>query len=157
MHGIALHSSSFNSLTHWGRMTHICIGNLTIICSDSGLSPDWCQAIIWTNAGTLLHGPLWTNFSEISIEIPIFSLKKMPGNVWKMSTILLSLNALSARPIYRHYPNFITIVFADVLSSNGVRPSPGTLWTPNLRCFLHIFQNGQWNHVKSHRNSSVMF
>ena len=37
-------------LTHWGQVTHICIGNLTIISSDNGLSPGWCQAIIWTNA-----------------------------------------------------------------------------------------------------------
>ena len=36
-------------LTHWGRMTHICIGNLTIIGSDNGLSPGWRQSIIWTN------------------------------------------------------------------------------------------------------------
>ena len=27
------------SLTHWGRMTHICVGKLTIIGSDNGLSP----------------------------------------------------------------------------------------------------------------------
>ena len=26
-------------LTHWGRVTHICVGKLTIICSDNGLSP----------------------------------------------------------------------------------------------------------------------
>ena len=36
-----------------------------------------CQAIIWTNAGILLIGPLWTNFSEISIESITFSFKKM--------------------------------------------------------------------------------
>ena len=26
-------------LTRWGRVTHICVGNLTIIDSDNGLSP----------------------------------------------------------------------------------------------------------------------
>ena len=55
-------------LTHWGRVTHICNSNLTIIGSDNGLSPDRRQAIIWTNAGILLIGPLGTNFSEILIE-----------------------------------------------------------------------------------------
>ena len=55
--------------THWGRVTHICVGNLTIIGSDNGLSPDLRQAIIWTNSGILLIGPLGTNFSEILIEI----------------------------------------------------------------------------------------
>ena len=52
-------------LTHWGRVTHICVGKLTIIGSDNGLSPERRQAIIWTNAGILLIGSLGTNFSEI--------------------------------------------------------------------------------------------
>ena len=64
-------------ITHWGRMTHICVGKLTIIGSDNGLSPGRRQAIIWKNAGILLIGTLITNFSEISIEIQTFSLKKM--------------------------------------------------------------------------------
>ena len=45
-------------LTHWGRVTHICISKLTVIGSDNGLSPGRCQAIIWTNAVILLIGPL---------------------------------------------------------------------------------------------------
>ena len=64
-------------LTHWGRMMHICVGNLTIIGSDNGLSPGRRQAIIWTNAGTLLIRPLGTNFSETLIEIHTFSFKKI--------------------------------------------------------------------------------
>ena len=48
-------------LTHWGRVTHICRR----------------QAIIWTNAGILLICPLEINFSEILIEIYIFSFMKM--------------------------------------------------------------------------------
>ena len=64
-------------LTHWGRVTHICVGKLTIIGSDNGLSPNPRQAIIWTNAGILLIGPFGTNFIEISIEIRAFQLKKM--------------------------------------------------------------------------------
>ena len=65
------------NITHWGRVTHICVGKLTIIGSDNGLSPGRRQAIIWTNAGILLIGPLGTNFSEILIEIDTFSFKKM--------------------------------------------------------------------------------
>ena len=64
-------------LTHWGRVTHICVGNLTIIGSDNGLSPDRRQAIIWTNAGILLIEPLGTDFSGILSEIHKFSFKKM--------------------------------------------------------------------------------
>ena len=47
-------------LTHWGRATHIWVGDLIITGSDNGLSPGWCQAIIWSNAGILLIGPLGT-------------------------------------------------------------------------------------------------
>ena len=50
---------------------------LTIIGSDNGLSPGRHKAIIWTNAGILLIGPLGTNFSEIVIVIQTFSFKKM--------------------------------------------------------------------------------
>ena len=65
-------------LTHWGRATHICVGKLTTIGSDNGLSPGRRQAIIWTNAGILLIGSgLGTNVSENSIEILTFSFTKM--------------------------------------------------------------------------------
>ena len=64
-------------LTHWGRVTHICVGKITIIGSDNGLSPGRRQAIIWTNAGILLIGPLGTNPSQIVIGIQTFSFKKM--------------------------------------------------------------------------------
>ena len=64
-------------LTYWGRVTHICVIEISIIGSDNGLSPERRQAIIWTNAGILLIGPLGTNFSETLIEIQTFSLKKM--------------------------------------------------------------------------------
>ena len=66
-----------NTLTHWGRVTHICVSKLTIIGSDNSLSPGRRQAIIWTNDGILLIRTLGTTFSEIVIEIQTFSLKKM--------------------------------------------------------------------------------
>ena len=61
------------ALTHWGRVTLICVSKQTIIGSDNGLSPGRHQAIIWTNAGILLTGSLWTKFSEIIIDIYTFS------------------------------------------------------------------------------------
>ena len=86
-------------------MTHICVGNLTIIASDNGLSPGRRQAIIWTNAGILLIGPLWTNFSEILIEIPTFSLKKMrlkvPSAKWR--PCCFGLNVLIRRLFLQQY------------------------------------------------------
>ena len=68
-------------LTHWGRVTHICVSRPTITGSDNGLSPGRRQAIIWTNVGILLIGPLGTNFSENLIEILTFSFTKMPLKV----------------------------------------------------------------------------
>ena len=35
-----------NLLTLWGRVTHICVGKLSIIGSDNGLSPGQCQAMV---------------------------------------------------------------------------------------------------------------
>ena len=77
IYGIVSFSSCILYLTHWGRVTHICVGNLTITGPDNGLSPGRRQAIIWTNAGILLIGALGTNVSEILIKIDTFSLKKM--------------------------------------------------------------------------------
>ena len=64
-------------LTHWGRVTHVCVDNETIIGSDNGLSPGRRQAIIWTNVGILLIEPLGTILSELLSEIITFSVKKM--------------------------------------------------------------------------------
>ena len=73
----AISGTTFD-LTHWGWVTmHICIGRLTIIGSDNGLSPGQGQAIIWTNAGILLIEPSGTNFSELLKEFQTFSLKKI--------------------------------------------------------------------------------
>ena len=75
----------------------MCVGKLSIIGSDNGLSPERRQAIIRTNAGILLIGPLGTNFSEISFEILIFSFKKMRLKVssGKWRPFCLGLNVLT--------------------------------------------------------------
>ena len=67
----------FKVLTHWGRVTHTCVGNLTVIGPNNGLSPGRRQAIIWTNARILLIEPLGTNFIDILSQIQIFSYNKM--------------------------------------------------------------------------------
>ena len=90
-------------LTHWGRVTHICVGNLTIIGPDNGLSPGRRQAIIWTNTGILLTGPWGTNFSEISIGIHTFSFKKirlkMSSAKWR--PFCLGLNVVNVHSIMK--------------------------------------------------------
>ena len=72
-----LHGFEKHGLTHFGRVTHICVGQLTTIGSDNGLSPGRRQTVIWNNAGILLIRPVGTNFSEILIGIQTFSFKKM--------------------------------------------------------------------------------
>ena len=84
------------ALTHWGRVTHICVCKLTTIGSDNGLSPGRRQAIIWSNAGILLDWTLGTNFSDILSEIDAFSFKqmrlKMSSGKWR--PYCLGLNVL---------------------------------------------------------------
>ena len=84
-------------LTHWGRVTHICVSKLAIIASDNGLSPGRRHAIIWTNDGIVLIWPLGTNFNEILSEIHSFSFMKIH---LKMSSVkwrpfCLGLNVLN--------------------------------------------------------------
>ena len=89
-------------LTHWGRVTHICVNEIIIIGSDNGSSPGRRQAIIWTNAGILLTGPLWTSFSEILIELLTFSFKKMGLKVSsaKRRPFCLGLNVLMSALVW---------------------------------------------------------
>ena len=86
---------NYRLLTHWGRVTHICVGNLTIVGSDNGLSPGRRQAITWTNVGILLIGPLGTIFSEMLIDIHTFSFKKihliMSSGKWRPFCLGLSV------------------------------------------------------------------
>ena len=57
----------------------------------------WCQAIIWTNAGILLFGPLGTNFSEILIKVHTFPFKEMHFKMLsgKWMPFCLSLSVLN--------------------------------------------------------------
>ena len=90
--------AEYRSLTHWGRVTHICVNKLTIIGSDNGLSPGRRQAIIRTNARILLIGHLGTSFSEILIEICTFSFNKMHLKMssGKCRPFYLGLNVLTS-------------------------------------------------------------
>ena len=108
-----------NALTYWGRVTQICVGKLTILGSENGLSSGRRQAIIWTNAGILLIGPLRTNFSEILIEIKIFSLKKirLKMSSAKCFPFRLGLNMLTM--LWQNYFHDRSILGAEQLSRHG--------------------------------------
>ena len=89
----------------------ICIGDLTIIGSDNGLSPGRWQAIIWTNAGILLIGPLETNFNWIFFEIQKFSYKKMNLKMSaKWRPFFLNINALTPSGLMMPYDKCIICI-----------------------------------------------
>ena len=83
---MALYALVFVWLTHWGQVIHRCVGKLTIIGSDNGLSPGRRQAIIWINDGMVLIS---------NRNLYIFIQEKAFENVvWKMTAFGLGLNAL---------------------------------------------------------------
>ena len=139
----------------------ICVRKLTILGPDNGLSPGQCQAIIWTNAGILLIRPLETNFSEILIEIHIFSFKKMhlktsPGKWWPFC---LGLNVLSVAGIQEYY---VLLPDTHITYVHG-RIHFASKWRMTEKCFLVIksfgplcFPREKWNkpnHILCNINS----
>ena len=108
-------------------MTHICVGNLTIIGSDNGLSPGRRQAIVWTNAGILLIGPLGTNFREILIGIHKFSFTKMHLKMSsaKWRPFSLGLNMLTKKCCF---------TLQTVLSGTSMVPVPVKLRVTTPTC-----------------------
>ena len=144
-------------LTHWGRVTHICISKLTIIGSDDGLSPDRRQAIIWTNDGMLLIAPLGTNFSEILIEILTFSFKKMHLKVLsaKWRPFCLGLNVLT------HCGLVISYDYTDLgqhwpgngLVPDGIKVLPDPILTYHQRRALAF--TWEWFHKKCSSTESI--
>ena len=108
------------TLSHWGRVTHICVIKLTIFGSDNGLSPGRRQAIICTNARILLIRTLGTNFSEILSEILTFSFTKMRLKVSsaKCRPFCLGLNVLNVwqttfLPQILLFGSFLGLVLSD--------------------------------------------
>ena len=101
-------------LTHWGRVTHICVVKQTIIGSDNGLSPGRRQAIIRTNAGILSIGTFGTNLRNFKWNSCIFIQGNAFENVvWKMAAIL-------SRPQCVKTHNYVQFVhnFTDMESWN---------------------------------------
>ena len=138
-------------LTHWGRVTHICVSKLTIIGSDNGLSPGRRQAIIWTNAGILLIGPLGTNFSKILIAIEAFLFKKIylkiSSTKWRL--FLLSLNVLMCT--FKYWKSGIVIISYSLRPDKNGDPSDGyisnafswiTIVLYWLKCHRRLLKSG---------------
>ena len=158
--------SSSESLTHWGRVTHICVSKLASIASDHGLSPGRRQAIIRNIAGIILIGPFGTTFSEISIEIQTFwrKLKKirLKMSSAKCRPFCLGLNVLmhiemngggnfcwntcnvfTENSVVRHsYPHFHTrLSYHQITWSSLLR---NQITTDTINCLLlHMEANGR--------------
>ena len=136
-------------LTHWGRVTHICVVKLTIIGSDNGLSPGRRQAIIWTNAGILLIGPLGTN-NEISIRIQTFLFKKMH---FKMSSA-------KWRPFCLDLNVLIRLAHNGIPMSMLHRPGRRQAWTAPSHYLNQCWNIVNWTlrnklHWNFNRNSNI--
>ena len=137
-------------------MTHTCVGKLTIIASDNGLSPGRRQAIIWTNAGILLIGPLGTKFNGILIEIHTFSFKKMHLKMSsaKWRPFCLGLNVLKKTTL-KCLPFYIDL---DILMFPGrAQPNsftsllyvfPGGIQTRQLSSWIVVISSRLWTSVQ---------
>ena len=89
-------------LTHWDRVTHICVSKITIIGSYNGLSPGRHQAIIWTSVGILLIGPSKT---KLHPNLYIFIQE---NGVWKMVAILSRPQCVNCNLALSHW--FIAVL-----------------------------------------------
>ena len=135
----------YSILTHCGREKHICVSKLAIIGSMSlacrlfGTKP-----IIWTNAGILLIGHLWTNFSEILSKIHTFSFNKMNLKVSARSwPFCLSLNELNwSIPLLL----MSLFLFCKVISNHHTDHAWYTfLWVQAMGCLLWVF----WRKIRN--------
>ena len=80
-----------DGLTHWGRVTHICVSKLAIIGSDNGLSPSatihyqnqWWNNVNWTTRNKLqwnFNGNSYT-VREITKSSSTFSATNISSNI----------------------------------------------------------------------------
>ena len=104
-----------NSLTHWGRVTHICVSKLTTIGSDNNLNQYW--NIVNSN----LRNKLQFNFKGC---LYIFIQENAFENVvWKMLTILSRPQCVKSWMLWKsiYQAGLVDITGAD-RSGNGERP-----------------------------------
>ena len=126
--------SETHRLTHWGRVMHICVGNLTIIDSDNGWWPGRHHAIVWPNCDILSIEPIGANFSEMLLEFHTFSFKKMNAFdkiITEMAAILLQcVNNKIVDWTHRNKPewNVTRISYISFKKMHLTRSSPK--WRP---------------------------
>ena len=95
---------------------------LTFTGSDNGLSPGRRQAIIWTNAGILLIGPLARNFSENSIDNIFIHENAIESVVCEMAVILPRPQCVNSRCLTgnEQWPEPLCVYCVYILTSLGI-------------------------------------
>ena len=143
------------TLSHWGRVTHICFGKLTIIGSDNGLSPHRRKAIISTNAVNWTLKKLQWNCnrnSNIFIEENTFD-----NVVCKMLSISSQPQCVNEHPYGNSVtrPAFILVVYntyryLDIYSKQVYSDPYIRVHTELLGCLI------SWERLAVHKCSSQL-
>ena len=115
------------SLTHWGRVMHICFGKLIIIGSDNGLAPN---IVNWTLGNKFQWNLNWNLY--IFIQENAFD-----NVVWKMAAIL-------SRPhCVKHVSSYKGLLFitrqADVIAPNCADHKPKYVCFSGFFFFSNLF------------------
>ena len=140
-------------LTHWGRVTHICVSELSIIGSDNGLSPNHYLEQCWLIFNWSLRNKHQWNFdqnSNIFIEANPFQ------NVWKMAAMLSRPQCVNKM---LPYVNYIGKVFIDWFAGPFCDLQPSAQdrqitchsklsWKQMKHHFAEAYTRDQWDVLK---------
>ena len=86
--------SLVRGLTHWGRVMHICIGKLTIIGSDNGLSVTWMAPSHYLNQGWNIVN--WTLGNKLKCSLKRNSKFFIEENTFE--NVVCEMLSISFRP-----------------------------------------------------------
>ena len=105
---------------HWGRVTHICVSELTIIGSDNGYSPVLAPSHYLNQCWNIINSTPIKKFSQILIEIHTFSFKKMHLKMssGKWRPFCLGLNMLMTKATFV-FPYVAWVKAISNSSNNG--------------------------------------
>ena len=82
-------------LTHWGRVTHICVSKLTTIGSDNGLSPWPAQSHYLNQCWDIVH---WAPVNKLQWNFNQNSYLFIQENAFKI--VVCEMMSISSRPRY---------------------------------------------------------
>ena len=129
-----LHFCACSVLTHLPLVPHICVVNWVSIGSDKGVSPVRRQPIIWTNAGSLLIGPLGKNFNEtlIKIQKKMFLKNACENIICEMATILSRGRWVNTTTCINHI-SYVSMKMGYSILHNYIVSWPNSKWWPRVQ------------------------